>query len=572
MNPRSPRLVWAGTLLVLSSCGGDGSGPTENDGPAVASVTVLPAVDSIIIGDTAQFRAEARDSAGTLIAGRPVTWRVFTSPSSPKLTVNQSGVVTAIGLGLGFSSRTEVTAAVDGVSGTATIFLVVGPLSQLSLTPQAVVTVPGGPVDFLAAARDSFGNGVPSTVVTWSVEGPATVEPEDLGTSLYGTVEASVTVTAVGTATVRAAAGEKAASATVTATLVDFTSVSVGGSVSCGLTTAAGAFCWGGNYYGSLGAGFSGGASLPLGVTGSLPFKQIVPGFTSCGLTVDGATYCWGGVANGLFTPDTTVEVDRFPRPVRTAEGVSFAELARGVFSSHACGLTTSGQAYCWGWGRTLGDGGTQNAPVPTPVAVAGGLTFTSLNVGPIFTCGTIASGAAWCWGDNDLGQLGNGDTTVRYAPTPVAVTGGLAFTQVAVGDQHACGIVGSGTAYCWGRNGAGELGTTTNEVCVTGPGSFLPCSSSPVPVSGGLAFRAIAANSSRTCALATDGTAYCWPAPDGPTAVTKAIHFSTLSVGQSHACGLADDGLVYCWGDNSGLQLGVNGQPIEPVPVAGQQ
>ena len=44
-------------------------------------------------------------------------------------------------------------------------------------------------------------------------------------------------------------------------------------------------------------------------------------------------------------------------------------------------------------------------------------------------------------------------------APTPVAVTGGLTFRQVAVGDQHTCGLTTGNQAYCWGQNWYGQLG-----------------------------------------------------------------------------------------------------------------
>ena len=356
----------------------------------------------------------------------------------------------------------------------------------------------------------------------------------------------------------------------MTATTVDLNSVSARSYVSCGLTTGGEAFCWGGNADGSLGAGFSGGAALPVRVAGSLSFKQIVAGLTSCGLTLDGSTYCWGRAGNGLFTPDTTVEVNGFPRPVRAAAGFSFAELTLG--SSHACGLTTAGQAYCWGWGH-LGSGNTPSAPVATPVPVGGGLAFTSLSAGGSLTCGTVASGAAWCWGENRFGQLGNADTTVHLAATPVQVAGGLAFTQVSVGHRHACGLVASGAAYCWGRNGSGEWGTTTTEVCVPESATFIPCSSSPVPVAGDLAFRVIASGTYRTCGLALDGKAYCLATPS-PVAVPTTLRFSNISVGDSHICGLGEDGIVYCWGDNSSLQLGVPtlAASEEPVAVAGQE
>jgi len=92
---------------------------------------------------------------------------------------------------------------------------------------------------------------------------------------------------------------------------------------------------------------------------------------------------------------------------------------------------------------------------------------------------------AAYCWGDNVFGQLGNGSTTgpqqclgVPCSTTPVAVSGGLSFATVSAGHSHACALTTNGAAYCWGHNFAGDLGngSTTD-------------SSTPVAVSGGLTF-----------------------------------------------------------------------------------
>ena len=99
---------------------------------------------------------------------------------------------------------------------------------------------------------------------------------------------------------------------------------------------------------------------------------------------------------------------------------VSFATVsARGY--NHTCGVTTSGDAYCWGknsFGQ-LGDGTTTDRLTPTPVI--GGLTFPAISAGGNHTCGVTPSGDAYCWGDNTSGQLGDGTTTDSSVPVPVS-------------------------------------------------------------------------------------------------------------------------------------------------------
>ena len=102
-------------------------------------------------------------------------------------------------MSLAFSNRASVSAQVDGVTGEAQVILVVGPLFRVSLFPESVTTVPGATINVRAAALDSFGNGVPSTVIEWSVTGSGTVTPEALGTGQDGSVPANVTVNTPGT-------------------------------------------------------------------------------------------------------------------------------------------------------------------------------------------------------------------------------------------------------------------------------------------------------------------------------------------------------------------------------------
>src|SRR5438105_4921318 len=104
----------------------------------------------------------------------------------------------------------------------------------------------------------------------------------------------------------------------------------------------------------------------------------------------------------------------------------------------YACGVTTAGAAYCWGYNGDgeLGNGTTTTSP--TPVAVSGGLTWAAVSAGLYHTCGVTTAGAAYCWGYNGDGELGDGTTTA--STTPVAVTGGLTFATVSPGEYADCG------------------------------------------------------------------------------------------------------------------------------------
>ncbi len=93
------------------------------------------------------------------------------------------------------------------------------------------------------------------------------------------------------------------------------------------------------------------------------------------------------------------------------------------------------------------------------PALVAGGLTFEAVSVSDQ-DCAVTTGGAAYCWGQNAAGELGDG--TGMASATPVAVAGGLTWTSVSTGYFHTCGVTEGGVAYCWGDNGAGQLGTGT--------------------------------------------------------------------------------------------------------------
>jgi hypothetical protein len=167
----------------------------------------------------------------------------------------------------------------------------------------------------------------------------------------------------------------------------------------------------------------------------------------------------------------------------------------------HSCGVTTSGNGYCWG---PNGEGqlgaGFASDHEPTPVPVVGDHTFQSISAGWGHTCGLTTDGNAYCWGQNDFGQRGIGNTG-GDEPTPQLVTGDYTFESVSAGWGLTCGLTTDGSAYCWGQNGRGQLG-------IGSTGGNEPA---PQLVVGGHTFQTVSGGRDHTCAITTDGDAYCW-------------------------------------------------------------
>ena len=73
-------------------------------------MAVTPASASVAPGSTVQLTATARDAAGNVLPGRPMSWA---SNNTSVATVNGSGLVTAVVAG-----RAMITATSEGVDGT----------------------------------------------------------------------------------------------------------------------------------------------------------------------------------------------------------------------------------------------------------------------------------------------------------------------------------------------------------------------------------------------------------------------------------------------------------------------
>ncbi len=201
--------------------------------------------------------------------------------------------------------------------------------------------------------------------------------------------------------------GEPSSPILVDSTLA-FTSISVGTFHGCGITSTGQAYCWGYNAYGQLGTGDNVTSSdIPRAVAGGLTFASLSAGEShTCGLTTSGGTVCWGTPSAYGYGGSLA------PAPVMN--GFTFTTLSGS--GGYTCGLTSAGAIQCWDdWGP---------AASRAPWTVPGNLVFTRMNAGGSgHACAITATDVAYCWGRNDAGQLGIGSSG-DYQAVPVKVGG----------------------------------------------------------------------------------------------------------------------------------------------------
>ncbi len=315
-------------------------------------------------------------------------------------------------------------------------------------------------------------------------------------------------------------------------------------------------YCWGLNVAGALGDGTTSPRESPTPVQGGHAFSTItLGGYHTCGLTSGGQAFCWGWNDVGQLGDRSTA--DKTAPEAVAQGGETFTALNLGA--KHTCGLSVSGTAYCWGsdiFGESGDDGADPSLVAPTIVR-QGAEKFTTIAAGQDHTCALTAAGAAYCWGNNQAGELGDATTVNRTTPTLVG--GGFTFSSIGAGRRHTCALTTGGQAFCWGINDSGQVGdgTTSNR-------------SRPTPVVGGMTFTMIALGYGHTCGLDATGQAFCWGSNangglgDGtrefrvaPTPVQGELTFLSLAVGGGHTCGLTTGRQAYCWGVNTFGQIG---------------
>jgi alpha-tubulin suppressor-like RCC1 family protein len=425
----------------------------------VASVLVSPSAARLGVFGTTELKATPRDERGNALTSRIVTWRSSNEGAAP---VGGDGVVAGIAPG-----TATITATIEGVEGTAAIAVV-------PALGAASVAAGGYHTCGLTSAGVAYcwGDNSPGSLGDGSTTGrhsPVRVSGalaiDTLSTGAFHTcgVVGDGAVYCWGDNLDGQLAVGPLAPRTVTLPLpvvgnLRFMTVAVSRfHHTCGVATGGTAYCWGPGYAGQLGDGTRFSRSSPTPVAGSLTFTSLAAGAEhTCGVTTTGAAFCWGRGFAGEMGDGTR---EGKATPTRVAGGLSFASITAGQMFS--CGLTAAGHGYCWGdnvFGQ-LGIGAAGQLST-TPAPVAGGLTFRSLAAGAWHACGVTTSGQAYCWG-RDEGWLGVGTSAAQH-DFPEAVARSENLVSLSAGEGHTCGVTATGVVLCWDLNHHGQLGDGT--------------------------------------------------------------------------------------------------------------
>ncbi|MFZ4111755.1 MAG: hypothetical protein ACOYKG_01090 [Ilumatobacteraceae bacterium] len=346
-----------------------------------------------------------------------------------------------------------------------------------------------------------------------------------------------------------------------------YSSVDIGNSAVCAVTTDGTGLCWGNNRDQYLIA-----SSNELNVT--TPTKVPLPNNdrfvtldgganrTWCGLAVSGKVYCWGDHHIGSYF----IATSRTPVAVEFPHSMRITEVHSGY--SNGCALNTDGELWCWGDILESGSGQTEPIRTPVKVAIPNGERVVNFDNGGA-SCAVTNLGNIYCWGhSNGEGQLGIGyKSVIAYAvsvtPQKVLTPAGVQFESVSTALEHACALSTTGTGYCWGDNYEGLYGNDSYA------DSWVP---TPMVVPNNEKLDLVSTGWYHTCIITVSGTTWCFgrgafgELGTGTTLggktyrtplINSDVHFSHLSAAIGTTCAIDQFEKVWCWG---GLNWGTSG------------
>ena len=284
-------------------------------------------------------------------------------------------------------------------------------------------------------------------------------------------------------------------------------------------------------------------------------------------LLSDGTVWAWGQGTDGELGDGSEANSFSTPVKVQFPAGVTIASIPADAMPFDT-GLALDTSGHVWGWGRNqsgelcLGNSAAQDAPAELP------LSSVTLLAGAGPHAEYDSGGVVYSCGGNQDGDLGTGTTTSSFTPVKVQLPADETVVSLVAAFENGGALMSDGDYYDWGRNNLGQLGDgNTTDANVP---ELVHRLGHVVRVAQGGSY----GNNGQTLVIIRDGNVKGWGADgfgqlgdggddagyhDLPIAVAppSGITYASVATSGFDSYALSTTGAVYAWGQGGAGQVG---------------
>ena len=305
----------------------------------------------------------------------------------------------------------------------------------------------------------------------------------------------------------------------------------------------------------------------------------------------------YGQLGQGNITSigDNANEMGDNLAAVDLGSGRTAIAVASGVY--HSVAILDNGTVKAWGHNNygvlgqgntaSIGDNANEMGDNLTAVDLGSGRTATAIAAGFYHTVALLDNGTVKAWGQNNYGQLGQGNTTrigdnanqMGDNLSAVDLGSGRTATAIAAGLYSTVALLDNGTVKAWGRNNIGQLGQG-NITSIGDNANEMGDNLAAIDLGSGRTATDVSIGYMNSMVLLDNGTVKVWGQGsfgyNGQGNTTSigdnanemgdnlaAIDLGSgrtavkISAGYRHCAALLDNGTVKAWGYNTFGQLG---------------